>query len=177
MVIPVSTSLGTVTIPAGTVCTSHEIELGPPLIPRFRISCSLSPPSILSSLLGVGMQLCSAPSAGWNRVAFPTPSRACLLVTTIYSRSSAARERVLACVLVCALCRFAEQGLITPAQHLAIAEMRVILSEIVSSFRFEPIDDSGLPLDIVSPAQIMIRAQDSSRGIYGVPLRVKPVHS
>lgn len=57
----------------------------------------------------------------------------------------------------------------------AISEIRVIISELVSTFTFSPADDSGKPLNIVSPAQIMIRAQDPMRGIYGVPLRVKPV--
>ncbi|KAJ7083477.1 cytochrome P450 [Mycena epipterygia] len=56
--------------------------------------------------------------------------------------------------------------------RFAIAEMRVIVSELVATFTFRPADDSGVPLDIVSPAQIMIRAQDPRRGIYGVPLRV-----
>ncbi|KAJ7619381.1 cytochrome P450 [Roridomyces roridus] len=56
--------------------------------------------------------------------------------------------------------------------RFAVSEMRVIISELVSTFTFRPADDSGVPLDIVSPAQIMIRAQDPRRGIYGVPLRV-----
>ncbi|ORY30175.1 cytochrome P450 [Naematelia encephala] len=59
--------------------------------------------------------------------------------------------------------------------RFALAEMRVLLSQILSSYIFTPIDDANIPLDIVSPAQIMIRAQDPTRGIYGVPLRVREV--
>ncbi|KAL7420604.1 hypothetical protein Q5752_004555 [Cryptotrichosporon argae] len=57
--------------------------------------------------------------------------------------------------------------------RFAIAEMRVILSAIIASFKYEL--DNEKPLDIVSPAQIMIRAQDQERKVYGVPLRITRV--
>ncbi|WVQ84965.1 hypothetical protein IAT38_007129 [Cryptococcus sp. DSM 104549] len=59
--------------------------------------------------------------------------------------------------------------------RFAITEMRVILSTILASFKFEY--DGETPLDIVSPAQIMIRAQDHRRGIYGVPLLISRVEA
>lgn len=55
--------------------------------------------------------------------------------------------------------------------RFALAEMRVILSTLLANFSFAP--DSERPLDVVSPTQIMLRAQDAERGVYGVPLVIK----
>ncbi|KII83030.1 hypothetical protein PLICRDRAFT_494881, partial [Plicaturopsis crispa FD-325 SS-3] len=140
MVIPVSTSLGTVTIPAGTDIVFPIAAINTLQSAWGRDAAMFRPERWLEPG-GIPDTVKSLPAGYHHIFTFISGPRACL------------------------------------GMRFAIAEMRVILSEIVSSFRFEPIDDSGLPLDIVSPAQIMIRAQDSSRGIYGVPLRVKPVHS
>ena len=51
--------------------------------------------------------------------------------------------------------------------------MRVILAAVIASFSFRMADED--PLDIVSPAQIMIRAQDTKEKVYGVPLLVSRV--